>query len=95
MQTIPDITVGSLAWVDLNTVSDIAVGAKFSVTNKDANWVRLIESTLAPSLDSTDGELLSIPPSITASRSILTGSLKIWALCANKGLSSKVSIQML
>jgi hypothetical protein len=94
-QTIADITVDATAWVDLNTTSGIAVGTKFSITNKGTHWVRLYEGTTAPVITVTDGEVLTTQPHSTSSSLVLAGSLKIWALCADTGASSKLSVQEL
>lgn len=94
-QTLPDITVGSGTWVDLNTESGIAVGTKMSVTLKSSIQCRLYEGATPPALDSTDGINLTGPKYPYASATILAGSLKIWALSTQIGLNAKVSVQEL
>ena len=92
-QTIPDITVDSTAWVDLNTASGVVVGTKMQVTNKSTPWVRLYEGATAPAVTSKDGEVLTNKPNPDSSGIVVAGSLKIWAICASEGFGSKVSVQ--
>jgi hypothetical protein len=92
-QTIPDITVGYTAWVDLNTESGIAVGDAMQVALKSNAWCRLYEGTSAPSLTTTDGEVLTDKRYPYNYVTIPAGSLKIWALSAQTALDTKVSVQ--
>jgi hypothetical protein len=93
MQTIPDITVGSTAWVDVNTESGLVVGTKMSVMLKTSWWCRLYEGATAPALDYTGGVLLTDLTHPHAIATIPTDSLKIWALCTREGFTCKLSVQ--
>jgi hypothetical protein len=95
MQTIPDIPVDDTAWVDVNTTSGIAVGAKMLITLKSVTWCRLYEGATPPSVDSKDGILLTNTNFPYATSTILSDSLKIWAISAREGRSLKLSVQPL
>ena len=57
--TIPDIPVDDTAWLNLNTISGIAVGTALTVTNKSGGNLMLQLSIGQPTDGSKDGMLLA------------------------------------
>jgi len=92
-QTLPDIYVDDTAWVDVNTVSGVAVGDKFRITLKTGVWCRLYEGNTPPSLDSKLGEILTDKRNPNNFATIPVGSLKIWALSSQVGRSVRLLVQ--
>lgn len=89
--TLPDIPIGQ-TWVDINTVSGIAVGTAIAILNKGNGEVRLIESDTIPAVDETDGLLLTTLENAYAMGSADAGSIRLWAKARGK-LNSFVSVQ--
>lgn len=94
-QTIPDIYVDDLAWVDVNTASGVAVGSKMLITLKSTTWCRLYEGATPPSLESKEGQTLTDKRWPYNVATIPAGSLKIWALSTIEGRSSDIAVQEL
>jgi hypothetical protein len=92
-QTIPDIHVDDTAWVDVNTASGVAVGSKFRITLKSTTWCRLYEGTVAPAIDSKDGEVITDKYNPYNVAVIPAGSSKIWARSSSEGRSSDIMVQ--
>ena len=92
-QPIPNITVTSLEWVDINTESGVTVGTKMEITNKSVAWCSLIEATTSPALSSKDGSLLTDLRNSKPIATIPSGSLKIWALCSRSGSTCTINVQ--
>lgn len=78
-ETLPNIPVGHDAWVDLSTVSGIAVGTAYEITNQKGGWVLLFESSTEPDINEKSGRRLSVFPNENSSAFIPEGSLKVWA----------------
>lgn len=67
-------------WVDINTLSGVAVGTAMTLQNQSTHRIRLTESTSTPT-DSDLGKVI-LPLNIENNGSdatITAGSLKIWA----------------
>ena len=94
-QTIPNIPVDDTAWVDINTAAGIDVGKMMAITNKSNSWCRLYEGSVPPSVTSKDGEMITNLDKSSPRATILTDSLKIWALCAQEGRSIDLNVQEL
>ena len=94
METIPDILVDTSAWVDINTVSGIAVGTEMQIINKSIAWVTYFEGAVAPSVDSTDGTPSTSLYESDAKVTIKVGSLKIWAKARQVGAYTSVKLNV-
>lgn len=77
MATIPDISFSN-TWVDINTVSGIAVGEPFLIQNKRSTWAIIQESNTAPDDSSQDGIPLTNMGESTSKCYISQGSGRIW-----------------
>lgn len=56
--TIPDITLGTTEYVDLNTLTGIAAGTALVVFNKGIAPIRLQKAAAQPADNSTEGEVI-------------------------------------
>lgn len=93
MPTLPDIPATFDDWVDLNTVSGIAVGTAMRIQNKSTVWVHIAEQTAKPALDSKAGTLISNMSSAYAFATVLTGAQKIWARSSVETRTAQLSVQ--
>tara|TARA_R110000850_G_scaffold3345_4_gene16052 strand:+ start:401 stop:691 length:291 start_codon:yes stop_codon:yes gene_type:complete len=91
--TIPDVEVDSNAWVDIYSVTGIAVGTALNIANKGVTWCRLYEGASAPALNVTDGDLISNYSSDYATAEVKTGSLSVWAISTLEGHSLKLQVK--
>ena len=89
VQSLPNIRVESNVYLDIYDTSGIDVGDPMIIENKSRYPVRLYEGDTIPSPTDTDGILLH--PSMQIK--IPTGSLKIWAICINKGMDGILSVK--
>lgn len=89
-QTLPDITANNDDWVSVNTLTSIAVGEYFTITNKSNRRVVINESVTKPATDSTDGLVLTSTNRAEPSGIVPAGSLEIWA----KGLGGKAKLSV-
>ena len=94
-QTIPNISVDDTEWVDLNAASGIAVGHSMSIALQSSTWCRLYEGTTPPAIDSKDGVVLTDKRYPYNSPVVESGSLKIWAIGAQKGRTVDLNVQEL
>lgn len=90
-QTLPDVVVGD-TWVDLNTVTGIAVGTRLALLNKSTTWIQLAEGT-EPAANYKDGVILRDMESNYAQADIPASSLTIWAKSAIVGKLCRLSVQ--
>ena len=90
-QTLPDIIIGQ-TWIDINTVSGIAVGTPMLITNKGSRELLVLEQTATP----VDSDTLGVPITNTdnpyATANTLVGSLKIWCK-ARDTLGTTINVQ--
>lgn len=90
MATIPDITITSTEYTDINAAAGIAIGTAIDIVNKGSVWVYLQESETQPDADSTNGMPMAVLPWSTASVSIDAGGDTVWAKTTHR--SSKVTV---
>lgn len=79
MATIIDISVTTETWVDVSSVTGIAVGTGYNIQNKKGSVVILVESATEPQADYTSGKYVAPFPSSVSTATILEGSSSIWA----------------
>lgn len=92
--TIADVPVTFSDWVDINTVSGITVGVAMTIQNKSTVWVHLIEQVTKPTLDATDGLLLTNVDNAYAITNIPTGAIRVWARTSESTRTAKLSVQV-
>lgn len=86
--TLPNITIPPGVWVDLYTLSGIAVGTKITVENTGAADVYLAVQATQPATDHTEYNILKrTGPKMTNS----AGDSGAWAFCPNDGSQVNVS----
>lgn len=90
-QTIPDITI-TTAWQSLNTLSGIAVGTAMAADNKSTTLVLLAEGT-QPSANDLDGVPLTTYRDTKSTRTIVAGSLEIWARVGASSSTGRITVQ--
>lgn len=95
MATLPDITVTSDDFISLNTASGLAAGTLMNVQLKTTSWIRLIQSSTKPDPSSEDGLILTNLSYNYAVATVLAGGDEVWAICTQKGKTSKVVVQEL
>lgn len=77
--TINDIPIPSTNFVNLNTVSGIAVGTPLIITNKGIDWGLLYIGNTQPEDESLHGEIICSLPRDTAIKFICEGEEAVWA----------------
>lgn len=92
MSTSPNILVTQVDWVDLNTLSGIAVGTKVFISNEHFGWALLQESPTKPLNSSTAGIKLTPKTYNYADATIAAGSERIWAKSWS-GNNTELSVQ--
>lgn len=79
------------SWVDLNTVSGIAVGTPVAIQNKGLYAVLVQESDLEPETTS-EGKVVTTLGGGSAEAYYDESSLKLWAYCASPN-GTTISVQ--
>lgn len=91
-QTINDLTLTNSAWLDINTTSGIAVGARFDIQNKGNTPILLYEGTDEPLLTEDNGHIVMTTKDRNNTAYITQGSLKIWGKSYGQG-ETPISVQ--
>ena len=92
-QVKPDKSVGSVDWVNINTLVSVDVGNPFVIYNKSSRWITVAESATKPDVNARDGVPLSPMSHGYAKVSISAGSLTIWGICDTKGKTGMINVQ--
>lgn len=92
-QTIPDITLNSTSFTDINTQSGISVGTAMIIQNKGTSNIVIQESVLQPDPTSEDGLIMTNIFSPYSRADISAGSIRIWARVLG-GASCKINVQI-
>lgn len=91
--SIPDISVPSDQFVDINTLSGISIGVAMSIQNKGNYNIVLQESVLQPAADSENGVIITNVYEPYARGDVRAGSIKIWARTLGTDVSCKINVQ--
>lgn len=77
--TLDDILISNVEYVDVNSLSGIEAGTPILVSNKSESVVLLQLSVDQPPADDLDGERLEEIPSSDSIKAITVGENTVWA----------------
>lgn len=90
--TIPDISLGPDVYVDLNTLSGVAVGTPLVVSNKSHSPIRLQQVATQPDDNSTEGMILAHMLHPNARLVLDAGESTLWGKSGST-TNARISVQ--
>lgn len=80
-------------WQSLSSLSGFPVGTQVKLQNKGNVFATLIESTLQPAADFTEGEYITTTREAEPSKIIPSGSGEIWLRVTNDAYNTQLFVQ--
>lgn len=80
-------------WQSLSSLSGFPAGTQLKLQNKGNVYATLIESTLQPAADFTEGEYITTVRESEPSKVIPTGSGEVWLRVTNSAYNTQLFVQ--
>ena len=92
MAKVITVDIPPNTWVDVNTVSGIAVGSSITVQNVSTVWVNIQESSSEPT-EEREGKIITNLDKSSAEALVKSGSDKIWVRSTQEDRGAVVAVQ--
>tara|TARA_R100001594_G_scaffold22618_1_gene43837 strand:+ start:568 stop:945 length:378 start_codon:yes stop_codon:yes gene_type:complete len=92
MAKVITVDVPPNTWVDVNTVSGIAVGSSITIQNVSTVWVNIQESSSEPT-EEREGKIITNLDKSSAEALVKSGSDKIWVRSTQEDRGAVVAVQ--